>query len=202
MERRGFFTFGLKQAMKAVTTLVENKVARSVRWIRPPFAVAEMDFLLRCDRCDLCIKACPHGVIFKLSLEDGPQAAGTPALDLVHRGCHLCEDWPCVTVCEPKALQMPTESTRFPPRFATIRIQSALCLPFSGPECRACDSVCPLPGALLWDNGRRPRIDPQLCVGCALCREACIVHPQAIHVGYLALHAQGDIDDAREGSTT
>ena len=69
----------------------------------PPFAVDELDFLLACTRCDKCIEACPHDVLFKLPARTGLQAAGTPAMDLLNRGCHLCRDWPCVAACEPDA---------------------------------------------------------------------------------------------------
>jgi ferredoxin-type protein NapG len=58
----------------------------------PPYAQDELAFLLACTRCGACVTACPHGVIFPLAPRLGITVAGTPALDLLHKGCHLCED--------------------------------------------------------------------------------------------------------------
>lgn len=109
---------------------------------------------------------------------------GTPALDLSHRGCHLCEDWPCVAVCEPGALVLPQEPEPAPPRLAAARIDTNSCLPYAGPECGACAHACPVPGALTW-QGPKPSIDPEVCTGCALCREACITEPKSITIATL-----------------
>ncbi|MEE8435675.1 MAG: hypothetical protein V3S64_12885, partial [bacterium] len=62
---------------------------------------------------------------------------------------------------------------------------AASCLPFQGPECGVCVSVCPVPGAIALE-GTLPRIDLEHCTGCALCRRACIVSPSAITVHSLA----------------
>ena len=53
-----------------------------------------------------CIKACPHEIVFPLSPNNGAEVMNTPALDLLNKGCHLCEDWPCVNACETNALKI------------------------------------------------------------------------------------------------
>jgi ferredoxin-type protein NapG len=147
-------------------------------------------------------------VIFKLPARYGIEVADTPALDLAKRGCHLCEDWPCVTACEPHALARSAPKLNTPeqnapelkgtelkgtelkapelkeraPRLAELRIDTDVCLPYSGPECGACADSCPIPGALEWRDRVRPHINQDLCAGCALCREACILTPKAITV--------------------
>lgn len=176
LERRHFFRLGLEKALSAaVKTLDEGK---ALRWYRPPFAQGELAFLLQCTRCDLCIEACPHRVLFRLPLDVGPKAAGTPAMALAQRGCHLCSDWPCVKACTTGALVKPADQER-PSRLSLVVVNPEQCLPYKGPECGACQSVCPIPGALLW-NGPRPQVDRTLCVGCALCVEACITQPKAL----------------------
>lgn len=40
---------------------------------------------------------------------------------------------------------------------------------------------CPIEGALVWQD-EKPKIDADLCVGCAMCREACIIEPKAVIV--------------------
>jgi ferredoxin-type protein NapG len=105
-------------------------------------------------------------------------------------GCHLCADWPCVTVCEPRALKLPKPGDDQPddvpppilPKLANAAINMKPCLPYAGPECGACKHACPVPGALLWVGGTKPVIDDAVCTGCALCREACITDPKSIDI--------------------
>lgn len=185
MDRRAFFRQALRKSGEQVVRRVDAKVSRrAAHWIRPPYALEELEFLLACTRCGDCESACPHRVIFSLPLRLGTQVAGTPALDLLHRGCHLCDDWPCVAACEAAALVLPDaggEAALPLPRLAVARIDPAACLPYSGPECGACADSCPVPGALVWQQ-TRPHIEAAACTGCARCREACIVEPRAIQV--------------------
>jgi len=190
MDRRSFLR---RAAQKTGQTLIRQAdaraTARAQHWLRPPYAIDELDFLLACTRCDACIEACPYHVVFALPARLGPQVAGTPALDLLNRGCHLCNDWPCVSACEPAALCRPeTPVDRHPPappKLAQAYIVSARCLPYQGPDCGACGDSCPLPGALRWVDFK-PVVDSALCSGCGLCREACVVEPKAIAIVALA----------------
>lgn len=194
MERRAFFRLGLDRALNALLSTADAATQKeTARWFRPPFALRELSFQLACTRCDKCIEACPHQVLFRLPMEYGVRAAGTPAMDLLTRGCHLCADWPCVNVCEPGALKrpvMPEGEGIPPPVLARARIDARHCLPYQGPECGACNNVCPVPGALTWD-GPRPVIHENLCTGCALCREVCITTPKAVGVDTLIQRNEG-----------
>jgi len=188
MDRRGFFRKAFSDSSNAVVKHAAKKAKlAATHWIRPPFAADELEFLLACTRCDACTEACGYDVIFKLPSRLGVQVAGTPALDLTNKGCHLCEDWPCVSACETKALALPEaddasdDKTIALPKLAGAHIDIASCLPYSGPECGACESSCPVPGALVWDM-QKPEIDEQHCVGCGLCREACINDPSSIMI--------------------
>lgn len=200
MDRRSFFTRGAGKVAKAVTEhSAEQARKNATRWIRPPFAIDELEFLLACTRCDACTKACPYGVIFPLSAKLGAKVVSTPGMDLLNKGCHLCEDWSCVNACETNALKLPdlkepAETSelsepdaygdqykeRFVPKIANVFINKETCLPYNGPECGAC-RVCPVEGAMIW-NMEKPEINQSLCAGCALCREACIVEPKAIMI--------------------
>lgn len=184
MDRRDFFK---RSASKAADTVVQGSEAyvrsRAAHWIRAPYALDELEFLMSCTRCGECVDACPHQVIFPLPARLGVQVVGTPALDLTNKGCHLCTDWRCVAVCEPGALERPVNARGESelPRMAAASVNTLTCLPYLGPECGACADSCPVSGAMIWHRGR-PRIDPEKCTGCALCREACIVNPKAIKV--------------------
>jgi len=185
MDRREFFRRGFSKATEKVVQHADAKISeRASRWIRPPFAIAEIEFLLACTRCDECIKACPHEIVFSLAAKNGADVMNTPALDLLNKGCHLCDDWPCVNACEANALLFPeikneNETNKLLPKLTAITIDTTTCLPYLGPECGACSMACPVEGALQWEM-ERPSINQELCTGCALCREACITEPKSI----------------------
>lgn len=184
MDRRTFFRQVLRKTSETVVKHADDQAARrAAHWIRPPYAVDELEFLLACNRCGACVSACPHETVFLLSTRLGTQVAGTPSLDLLNKGCHLCADWPCVAACETGALRLPEnkeEDTPLP-RMAIASIATSTCIPYLGPECGACATSCPVPCALVWEQAR-PRVNKDKCVGCGLCREACIVSPKAIHI--------------------
>ena len=188
MDRREFFSTGLQKAAETAVRLADESVTQRARhWLRPPYALPELEFLLACTRCDKCREACPHDVIFNLPARLGAQVVGTPAMDILNKGCHLCKDWPCVNACEPNALQLPVmaEDEGLPlPKLARAEINVSTCLPYLGPECGACKPACPVPGAMTWKM-EKPEINPEICTGCGLCREACIVEPKAVNISSL-----------------
>lgn len=184
MDRRDFFRRSLGKATEVAVKEVDKRVAaKAKKWIRPPFALPELEFLLACTRCNACIDACPHNVIFPLAARLGGDVANTPALDLLTKGCHLCADWPCVNACETNALVIPESDKieKIIKKLAVAEINTATCLPYTGPECGACESACPVSGALVFES-EKPIIKTEFCVGCALCREACIVDDKAINI--------------------
>lgn len=195
MDRRDFFRAGIKKVTNTVVHEIDARVEKKAkRYIRPPYALNEVEFLLACTRCDDCIESCPHDVLFKLSAKLGADVVATPAMDLLKKGCHLCEDWPCVTACTTGALKLPEVSDESSnddevkppplPRLAKVSINEASCLPFSGPECGACVPDCPVPNAIILEM-EKPHIDMTYCVGCGLCREACILEDKAIDIASL-----------------
>ncbi len=176
LDRRELFTLGWRKAAE------DAAAPRASRWIRPPHALPEPEFLIKCTGCGDCIAACPHDVVFALPASSGLRAETTPALDLLKRGCHMCDAMPCVAACETGALELPEPAEGTLPRLALVEIDTKTCLAWLGPECGACAHACPVPGALAWEGGIRPVVKTGLCTGCALCREACIVDPKAIKV--------------------
>ncbi len=194
VKRRLFLRSGVQKVAKATVDVAAAQLAAPPRnCFRPPFAADEWKFLELCTRCDKCLSACPHEVLFALPARHGPRLERTPAMDLLNKGCHLCADWPCVAACETGALALPPPPAAAtgeetpeaqpptPPVLAQASIDTSACLPYMGPECGACAHVCPLPGALHW-QGPRPYIEQDTCVGCGLCREACIVEPKAVRL--------------------
>ena len=193
LDRRAFFLAGTRKVTKVALDQVDARVRqRATHWIRPPHALDELDFLTTCTRCGECIDACSYQVIFPLPSRLGAAITNTPALDLINKGCHLCEDWPCVTTCKAGALKLSqkvlkdgSDTEVSMPKIAVASINTQTCLPYSGPECGACESSCPIPSALKW-HSQKPLIDSEICVGCGLCREACITDPKSIKI--VSLH--------------
>lgn len=180
--RRAFFRRAAGKAAEKVVEHAQAKIeARATRWVRPPFAVPELEFMLACTRCGDCIEACPPKVLFPLAASYGADVASTAALDVLGGGCHLCEDWPCVTACEADALKLPEteENEKIWPKMSQASIVSDECLPFRGPECGACAGSCPIPETLTFHR-ERPQINLGNCAGCGLCLAACIAEPKAI----------------------
>ena len=202
MDRRDFFTRGLRKVTTEVVKEVDAKaVQRAQQWLRPPFAIGELEFLLACTRCDACIDACTYQVVFPLPARLGVSVVNTPALDLLNKGCHLCSDWPCVMACETGALKLPDISVDnedqahgsgvILPILAVATVDTQLCLPYQGPECGGCRDICMVNGAMSWYM-EKPQIHAEHCTGCALCRESCIVEPKAITIK--SVYKQQDAD--------
>ncbi|MCL1058576.1 4Fe-4S dicluster domain-containing protein [Shewanella gelidimarina] len=214
MDRRRFFKSSFSKIADIGSAHAQKKAEQNAKgWIRPPFAINELDFLLNCSRCGECIDACPQQVIFKLPLHSGATAMSTPAMDIPNKACELCSGWPCVTACKDKALAFPAASQqsqqqqeqglqqqtqvdaetlidRYPtanecPPMASAIINTSQCMPYSGPECGACHGSCPIEETLTWHN-EQPSINVDTCIGCGQCVQACITEPKAIEISYFA----------------
>lgn len=148
-------------------TTVENpektQVLEKTGWLRPPGAVHEDLFLERCTKCGDCIEACPHDAIEQLLVQE------TPAIYPGETPCQLCEDFPCVNVCETEAL-MPL-NTYSEVRMGLAKVSRNVCT--AGNGCNACVSKCPTQ-AIAMDFGTfLVAVDEELCVGCGVCQYIC-----------------------------
>ena len=141
--------------------------------LRPPGAIDEPSFLAGCTRCEACIKACPYGAIVHAPIQLR-EAAGTPMIDADRQPCLMCADFPCITACEPGVL-----TTLVPPMMGTARITEHLCVAYHGSSCRVCHEACPVPQAILIDDGK-PTVNDTQCTGCGVCRAVCPAPENAI----------------------
>jgi ferredoxin-type protein NapG len=146
---------------------------RSIPVLRPPGAIDEIRFLEGCTRCDECRKACPHDAIIHAPARMR-EAAGTPMIDADHQACLMCEDFPCITACEPGVL-----SSLVPPMMGTAKVTEHLCLAHHGTTCTVCSERCPVEGAIAVNNGK-PTVNEASCTGCGVCRYVCPAPENAI----------------------
>ncbi|MBW2482515.1 MAG: 4Fe-4S binding protein [Deltaproteobacteria bacterium] len=160
------------------------------RLIRPPGALAETQFLELCQRCGLCMKACPTNVINPALAEAGIAGFWTPRLIMTLGYCeYTCTL--CGSVCPTGAIREITarEKVEQPIKIGSAYIDRGRCLPWSGnAPCIVCQEVCPTsPKAIFLKEDvvvtadkktlkvQLPYVDLKGCVGCGICENKCPV---------------------------
>ncbi len=184
--RAGFFGTLLTGAVLPLAVLLLDKLPgtrRLRRYLRPPGALPEDAFLSACIRCGQCANVCPNKCITLAGLETGLGGLAAPVISARAQACILC--MACTQVCPTGALQPlePTEAGRQAVNMGTAVVMKDVCYSYAGRTCGVCYRACPLPGkAMKLGLYETPIVNPELCVGCGLCEQACVHMPQAIRV--------------------
>jgi polyferredoxin len=160
------------------------------RLIRPPGALAEVEFLELCQRCGLCMKVCPTNVINPTLAEAGLAGFWTPRLIMTQGYCEFTCTL-CGSVCPTGAIREITaqEKIEQPIKIGSAYIDRGRCLPWSGnAPCIVCQEVCPTsPKAIYLQENvvaapdkkslkvQLPFVDLKRCVGCGICENKCPV---------------------------
>lgn len=145
--------------------------------LRPPGAIPEEAFNIKCIRCFKCGEVCPTGAVQFGGWLEG-QYADTPMLTSIETNpCNLCME--CTKVCPTGALN-PLE-----PELKTIvqnvkigvaSIHETDCVISNGRRsfCYFCVQVCPLGKAAIgFDKSGNPIVNEEYCVGCGQCVGVC-----------------------------
>ncbi len=158
--------------------------------LRPPGSLPEKEFLALCQRCGLCMKACPTNVINPALTEAGMAGFWTPSLIMIQGYCeYTCTL--CGSVCPSGAIQQISgqEKTERPIRIGSAFVNRGRCLPWSGNgPCIVCEEHCPTSPKAIYlkeisvpaADGRMvptklPYVDLTRCVGCGICENKCPV---------------------------
>ncbi len=167
----------------------------SAKLIRPPGAVPEPEFLNRCVKCSVCMKACPTNGLQPALSEAGPEGLWTPVLvpriGYCEYYCSLCSQ-----VCTTGAIKKLTIEEKAKVKIGSAWVNKSRCIPYVlGKPCIVCEEHCPtspkaikliktetkLPdGTVL--TPLAPVIDLELCTGCGICENKCpIVDDPAVY---------------------
>ena len=187
MNRKRF----MKSSVTALVAMVpmlfvgaKRRVRTRRRFLRPPGALEEEQFLDQCIGCFKCATACPNSCIEMAGFEHGFTAVHTPVISPRKRGCTLCMR--CTEVCPTGALQLISrdkEVVSEKVKMGVAVVEEGLCFSYYGRTCGVCYRACPYPGkALSVGMLEQPVVNPDHCVGCGLCEQACIHMPQAIRI--------------------
>jgi len=162
----------------------KNLKRRKQRFLRPPGALAELEFKQQCIGCYKCATACPNNCIEMAGFEYGEENVHTPVINPRNRGCIQCMR--CTQVCPTGALQ-PISTSEVDilenSKMGLAVIDESLCFSYFGRTCGVCYRACPYPGkAITVGLFEQPKINADYCTGCGLCEQACIHMPQAIRI--------------------
>lgn len=186
MKRRAFIqAIGATAAVTALAP-VDGLAARnksSLRYLRPPGALGEVDFESRCIRCGQCGEVCPNRCINYFGMENGLASLDTPYIIPRDQACILCMK--CGDVCPTDAIEKiepDIGSILEKVKMGKARVDENLCLSFQGKTCGVCYRACPLPDiAIRVGMLEQPHVLAG-CVGCGLCERSCIQLPHAIRI--------------------
>ena len=140
------------------------------KFLRPPGARSEKEFLSRCLQCGQCAQVCIFDCI-KMRTGFNPFMAGTPEINPKESPCYLCMR--CSAICPSDALHdIPIEEVNM--GFAELNRDK--CYTWTGTLlCRSCYERCPIKWrAMRLDKGEYPVITEE-CAGCGLCEHVCPV---------------------------
>ena len=156
---------------------VEDKLALERETpLTPPGSASIKDFYRRCTACQLCIAACPNGVLRpSSSLEHLMQ----PEIGFEKGYCRP-ECTKCSEVCPSGAIIAITREEKTQYHVGSASIDRGLCVAEQGTKCGNCASHCPT-GAIQMvqspDGYMVPSVDAAVCIGCGACENLCPSRP-------------------------
>ncbi|NOX37926.1 MAG: hypothetical protein GXO78_10360 [Calditrichaeota bacterium] len=161
-----------------VATETESHARQLQKYILPPGAGNEAQFLQQCNQCQACVSACPHFAI-QICRDETSHLYGYPVIAPRQQACYLCRDFPCIQACPTDALS----TANHPQKLGTARIHAARCLDYLQGFCQSCLNHCPHMGRAIFRNATgQLHINPQHCTGCGICVMVCVQEQSAIEI--------------------
>ena len=160
-----------------LTPLKDKKPhARKLRMV-PPGAISQAHINQHCVGCQLCIEACPNGL---LSPSTDLATLMQPVMEYTNDYCHP-ECTACSNVCPAGVFHPLDEVAKSSWKIGTAVVNLDACLSANGTDsCGNCERHCPA-GAITMaqvsetDSRLMPVVNENACVGCCACEYNCPV---------------------------
>lgn len=199
--RRGFLGAGLWLSAGAGLALLaraegppQNKRPTEIAVVRthpiaPPGAGSIRALHAACTACQLCVSACPTGVLQPALLTYGAGGFLNPHLAFELAYCTF-ECTRCGEVCPTHAIRPLRREVKKTTRIGTVRFIEDNCVVVAEKtDCGACAEHCPTRAVSMvpyQDGLTIPALQPDWCIGCGACEYACPVRP------YRAIYVDGE----------
>lgn len=160
--------------------------------IRPPGALAEKEFLVRCVRCGECMQVCIGNALHPTFLQAGFEGVFSPLvisrIGYCEFNCTLCGQ-----VCPTGAIKHLSLQEKHTLKIGNAYFDKNRCLPYAkSVPCIVCEEHCPTPQKAIAfkevevvnEGGDRvmikqPYIIDDLCIGCGICENKCPIPGQS-----------------------
>lgn len=191
LERRKFLGAVAAGAGFMVLSKVDTwPKTRPARYVRPPGALPEDQFLDRCLRCGVCLKTCLTNALQPSGMEAGWERLYTPRLvprvGGCERNCNLCGQ-----VCPSGAIRALSLDEKSYVRMGLAAIHKERCIAWEQNKlCLICAEVCPFHAIDFQEvtdpkgTFKKPFVAEKVCTGCGLCEEKCPVAGDAAILVY------------------
>ena len=146
--------------------------------LTPPGSKSVRHFYQHCNACQLCVSACPNGV---LRPSERLEHLMEPEMGFEHGFCRP-ECTRCSEVCPTGSISRIGREQKTQYHVGTARVNPDACISATGKSpCGKCQQVCPTGAVSLVrdpESGHMvPAVSEEVCIGCGACEYYCPVRP-------------------------
>jgi len=157
----------------------------------PPGSVSLKHFNDTCTACNLCVAACPGGILQPSFLQYGLEGFLQPYMNQEKGYCSY-DCTKCSEICPCGAILPLSIEKKHITQIGIAHFVRHNCVVFrEGTLCGACAEHCPTKALKMIPYGKNlniPQVDSELCIGCGACEHVCPADPKAIFVEGNIIH--------------
>lgn len=176
-----------------------GEVNEESKVVSPPGSKSFSHFTNNCTACQLCVNACPSGVLQPSTFEYGLGGIMQPRLDFSKHFCNY-ECNVCSSVCPTGAIEKLTVEEKKQTQMGKVYFKRDKCIVKSEETaCGACSEHCPTQAVKMVpykEDLTIPQINQEICIGCGACQHICPVEPHtAIYVLGNTIHQKAKLPE-------